>query len=454
MQDINEMLKATEQYMYDIDDLSLDITEELYSVYDEAAKIVTTNIKNMDPELRVELNDRQDRLVDRIIELLPSDKYKNFLNSNHGVYSPSRDYTPMWTNASLMQAFGLAGYMLAKEIGLIPVMYFGSKDIDYSYLSILPEIEMIYFEPKSTDDLSKAYVEYILENYKKIDVLVLHGMYSNALAYVKLYKKFRPDGKVYTSLDMNVGWMNRITWDDEEHKNYAKNNDIISDGNRLIRDELNRNPNVHFSCRWISSGFYNPTKIQIVANPEKKENIILTVGRIGTTQKNNEELMIAFDYVANILSDWSLRFVGTIEPEFQKYIDYFFTERPDLKSRIIFTGPIIDKKKLYEEYSKAKVFVLTSLHEGSPNVIAEALVHGCMFVTSDIDIADDITNFNTLGKKYTRLNKEELAHALIEVCTKADEKGMKKHIPKALDYADRYYDWEKNAKKLAYMLFR
>ena len=35
----------------------------------------------------------------------------------------------------------------------------------------------------------------------------------------------------------------------------------------------------------------------------------------------------------------------------------------------------------------------------------------------------------------------------------ADKRGMQTHIPKALEYAKKYYDWERNAKKLAYMLF-
>jgi glycosyltransferase involved in cell wall biosynthesis len=205
----------------------------------------------------------------------------------------------------------------------------------------------------------------------------------------------------------------------------------------------------------MSNGFYNPTGLQITASAEYKENIILMVGRVGDGQKNNEELMSAFKVVANTLPGWSLRFVGPIDPQFKPFMEWYFSEYPDLKERVIFTGAIHDKTELYNEYAKAKVFALSSRTEsGTPNVYAEALFHGCMFVTSDIDAADDITNYGELGETYTRGDIKGLAEALLKVCSNADEQAFSVHIPKALEYARKYYDWNRNAKKLAYMLFK
>ena len=83
---------------------------------------------------------------------------------------------------------------------------------------------------------------------------------------------------------------------------------------------------------------------------------------------------------------------------------------------------------------------------------AEALVHGCMFVTSDIDAGDDITNFGELGLKYKCGDVDGLANALAKLTASANKDAFRKHIPKALDYANMNYDWHRNAKKLAYML--
>jgi len=249
--------------------------------------------------------------------------------------------------------------------------------------------------------------------------------------------------------------MDNIQWNSEPGRQFAKQCDIVATSCRLVRDSMNRNPDVPFPCRWLPNGFYNPKNEPVTADVSKKENIILTVGRIGTEQKNNEELLLAFTLVSDELSNWELHLVGPIEPGFQPFISNFYSIFPNLQERVIFTGSITDKTALYKKYASAKVFALTSTDEGgTPNVYAEALFHGCMFVTSDISGADDITNYGELGEKYPLGNIEALKDALIKVCSGADKKSMREHIKKALKYAARYYDWNRNAKKLAYMLFK
>jgi len=252
---------------------------------------------------------------------------------------------------------------------------------------------------------------------------------------------------------MNSFWNDTTPWGSPEAGGFAEKCDLTATSCRKMRDLLNRNPDVKFSCRWFPNGFYNPAGLPVIADADEKKNIILTVGRIGTQQKNNEEMLEAFAGVADILKSWSLRLVGPIEPEFNDYISSYFQSYPNLKGRVIFTGPLFDKEKLYNEYKKAKVFTLSSRLEGAPNVYAEALFHGCKFVTSDIDAADDMTNFDTLGAKYPIGDVKALQDKFVEVCSRADKKEMRNHIPKALAYANRYYDWNRNAKKLAYMLF-
>ena len=56
-----------------------------------------------------------------------------------------------------------------------------------------------------------------------------------------------------------------------------------------------------------------------------------------------------------------------------------FIENLELNDRVIFTGSILDKNKLIEEYESDKIFALPSMLErGSPNVISEALTAGCV----------------------------------------------------------------------------
>ena len=446
---ISDFLSETETYIDQLDTLSFETAAELYDLFDDATHTAINHINEINTDLRVMLCDRQDKILDRIADTMPS-----FQHSGEplGIYSPAIGVMNRWENVHIMKDVGLVGYNLANVLGAEPVMYYGTKQSDYPYLHELPKLKMLYHE--SDDDLNDAYINQMINDHSKMDILLVYGRYDRTLDYLDYYRKYRPDGKVYCALDMNSFWYGKIDWDNDPSKKFATQCNVFATSCRYIRDLINADPKVRFPCHWLPNGFYKKNYVQTDIKPENKENIILTVGRIGTREKNNMELMIAFAMVSEVLDGWSLRLVGPVEPDFQPYIDHFFEQCPDLKERIIFTGAINNKVDLYNEYKRAKIFAMTSLSEGFPNVYAEALFHGCMFVTSDIDGADDMTNFGELGQVYKRDDTKGLAQALVNVCSNADKSAFKKHIPKALAYANRYYDWNRNAKKLAYMLFK
>jgi len=448
-QSISEFLSETAPLIEQLNTLPYDTATELYDLLDEASNAATAHISMIDPGLRVELCNRLDLVIERIVDVLPPLKHSS---SPVKIFIPAIQFYSKWENVHLMKDCGLIGYMLAKELDAIPVMYFASKPEDYPYLSILPQMEMLYTDSEYCT--ADTYHEHLKASYADMDVLLIYGLYSHSVGYLDAYRKLRPDGKVYCGLDMNSWWMSTTPWDSLEARKFAEQCDIIATSCRQMRDALNRSPQVHFPCRWLTNGFYNPTEVPVIADPDKKENILLTVGRIGTFQKNNEEMLTAFAKVSSVLEGWSLRLVGSIEPGFQEYIGNYYAKYPHLKNRVIFTGPITDKAELYREYAKAKIFILSSRQEGFPNVYAEALFHGCMFITSEVDAADDITNYDELGAKYPIGDVGALADVLVRTCRKATGTGMHDHVPKALKYAKQYYDWYRNAKKLAYMLFK
>jgi len=447
--ELKEFLSETEQYLEKLDELPLETAAELYDLLDDAAKAATLYIKEINPELRVEICDRQDEVLERVVDELPPFEHSGKPIS---IYSPALRDDNVWTNVELMKHVGLCGYMLAKELGGKPYFFFGSKPSDYPYLTSLPEIEMIYKEEGA--DLEKAYREFLLKNYSDMDVFIMYRILNPTVNYLLNYRKLRPDGKVYCGLDMNLWWMNEIGFDTDTGRDVAENVDIFATSCRTVRNAMNRNSKVHFPCRWLPNAFYNLSGRPVIADAAVKENIILTVSRIGTEQKRNHDMLHAFARIARHIPNWSMRLVGPLAPKFQPFIDNFFTEHPHLKERVIITGAIVDKAALYKEYERAKVFCLSSWFEGATNVYAEALVHGCMFVTSSIDAADDIINYGELGVKYNRADVEALSSALLKTCMAADKQGMQEHIPKALAYANRYFDWNRNAKKLAYMLYK
>ena len=143
----------------------------------------------------------------------------------------------------------------------------------------------------------------------------------------------------------------------------------------------------------------------------EKENIILTVGRIGTWAKNNEILLDAISKIKD-LKNWKVFLIGPIKDEFKKYIKEYFEKYPFLKQKVIFTGNIEDRKVLFEYLQKSKIFCLTSLWEGFPHVFPEAGYFGNFIISSDLPPAIDITNNDKFGKIFKRGNSNELAKVL------------------------------------------
>jgi glycosyltransferase involved in cell wall biosynthesis len=444
---ITAFLSECEPYVDSVGSLKYEEAVELFGIFETMLDTATANINLINPQLRVDLRINQEKVLERIIDIMP--------DSNEGitakkVYTPAVQGYRRWQNVELMKDKGLTGYKLAEQIGASPVMYFCTKPEDYSYLSVLDGLEMLYNDSEIGE--SEVYRKHLQDNYADMDVLILHGMYPTTSGYLNGYRQLRPDGKVYCGLDMHSGWMNRIIWNELLVQSIMKQCDIIATSCSSIRDALNGNPNVNFSCHFLSNAFFNPAGLKVIADADVKENTIITVGRIGTEQKNSTELILGFER-AN-LQDWTLKLIGSIEPEFMAETEKYLSTRPELKERIIFTGSITDKTELYSEYSKAKIFALTSrLEGGTPNVYSEALAHGCMFVTSDIDAANDITNHEQLGMTYKLGDIDALAGALRKICSMADKKAFYKHIPLTEKHLNKHFNWERSAKKLKFLLF-
>ncbi len=445
--ELNEIVIEISNLCKNIDRLDENTIYEVYELQKTLINVVNENIDSCGTDIRVLLCKQQELILSKIVEF--HDVYSNELIQN--VYTPAVQGYRAWSNVELLKDKGLVGYHLSKLLEAKPLMMFCSKSEDYTFNELVPEQELIYFEDGLPNN--EQYEQYLLNNYEKMDLLVIHGMYNHTIGFVDLYRQLRPDGKVFCGLDMNLEWLERISWDDVTVKNFASQCDIIATSSSKIRDILNSMTEVSFPCYYLPNGFSNDYKLNVEANPKRKKNVILTVGRIGTKQKNTNYLLIAFAEVAARMPDWSLRLVGSIEPEYHAQIKKFFKLYPFLKERVIFTGPIYDKQKLYNEYAEAKCFALTSTFEGgTPNVYTEALAHGCKFIVSNVDAGEEMTNFGELGEVYDYKDIDALAKCMLRLKNTSSEKDFEVHIPKALKYANEVFDWKKNTKKLAYML--
>ena len=165
---------------------------------------------------------------------------------------------------------------------------------------------------------------------------------------------------------------------------------------------------------YLPNGYDNEIIDKIkVKTSEEKENIILTVGRLGTEAKNTELLLETLKEID--LKDWKVYLVGSIDKSFISYKENFFKENPSLIDKIIFTGEIKEREELYKYYNRAKVFVLPSRWESFGIVMVEAMAFGNYIITSNTCAAKDITNNSEIGKIVKIDSKEELKKELERV---------------------------------------
>ncbi|MDR1754898.1 MAG: glycosyltransferase [Eubacterium sp.] len=355
----------------------------------------------------------------------------------------------IWVNQHLMKDCGLVPYMFHKVYGFRPAML-GRSIGEYRYLEQMPEMRMEFLSVKAEEYHDES-IRFLQHHYNEMDLIVLHGPYQHYSLFLSEYKKLRPDGKVYMALDMNSFWADRIICTDPWFIKLLDECDVIATSCRKIQDLLNRKWS-RWTIRHIPNGFYNITGQPLSVSPELKENILLTVGRIGTEQKATHLLMEAFAIAHTELKDWRLHLVGSISEDFHPYIHQYFQRFPELREKVSFMGMIEDKAELYAEYAKSKVFVLTSFYEGgAPNVVAEALFHGCYTVTSDIDAAEEITNSGRCGRVFPLGDARALANILMKICPNAAL--FSDTFPKTLEYAHLRFDWEKNIRYLHRLLF-
>lgn len=291
--------------------------------------------------------------------------------------------------------------------------------------------------------------KYLIKNADKIDILMLFHVSRCSYWYSYIYKKLNPNGKIYVKADFNLGVyqkelsvinsspknLKELFRKRRETKEYNKRKKLIPLVDLISYESLEaynfmKNSYAGMDTKgktvYLPNGYDNlfVEKNFKIKKFKEKENIILTVGRLGTKEKNTELLLESLKEID--LKDWKVVLIGSETEELLKYKEKYFKENPDLKEKIIFTGEIKDRKVLYEYYNKSKVFVLPSKWESFGIVMVEAMAFGNYVITSNTCAANDITNHNTIGK-------------IIEIDSKIDlEKSLEKVVNGKVNLEEKY----------------
>jgi glycosyltransferase involved in cell wall biosynthesis len=363
-------------------------------------------------------------------------------------------------NVDLVKDKGQIAYQMQKNLGYKSTLVCCRNSPAYPYLETETKGLNIEFieNTKRTFFWRNAVVKYIWKNAPAIEVLNLYYLVQQSMLYGLIYKYRNPEGVLYLKLDMDVNYYTRkmITfstraWKEMVHmktyNHFLKKVDIVSAeseramavlrhiDNRLFKKTIKLPNGLDFKSGWESD---------IDALFEKKENIIITVGRIGSESKNNELLLQSLQDLD--LDGWEVYFIGPIAKSFKPRIEAFFRENPSLKQKVHFTGNIEDREELMRYYKRAKIFCLTSRWEAFPLVLLEAQAAGDYIIGTDrISSIEEMTKHGKLGQIVANDNVNELTHAL----KKATEPMFytKEQMQKIYRHAQPY-DWPNILKKL------
>lgn len=351
---------------------------------------------------------------------------------------------PKCTNNDLVKDVGMIAYIMAKYYDYDSKVVGCDIDLKGDYVDEFQKVLTLctlkrYFK---NDNINGLF--YLLKHAKEIDVLhIFHFNPKKNALWVWLYKFLNPKGVVYLKLDMRLASIEEL----EKRKKYTfgamKKIDLISAESEVVRKGIE--DIYQRDIKLIPNGYYDFTEMKKVSL-EEKENVIITVARLGTYPKATDILLEAFFNSASRHS-WNLRLIGSIEPSFEPYIKMFFEKHPEMKERIEFAGEIKDRELLNEEYSKARVFILPSRFEGFPLVLPEAMKNGCyLILSSKIPPAQELTDNGNCGLIVEPDNIEQLAEAIVKVCT--ENKSWDDVALNIIDKATENYTWLSICNKL------
>lgn len=172
------------------------------------------------------------------------------------------------------------------------------------------------------------------------------------------------------------------------------------------------------------SDFVDEKKIITIPNPisnsliEKRieyntrEKIILTVGRLDYN-KNHQLLLHAFARLN--LPDWKIRVVGDGILK-QELVE--LAKELNISDAVDFIGNVKDVENYY---NTASIFAFTSLSEGFPNALLEALSFGLPTISSNCDFGpSNLIEHNVNGLLFKNNNLDELINNLQELVNNND----------------------------------
>lgn len=278
-------------------------------------------------------------------------------------------------------------------------------------------------------------------------VLLLFHLHSSWAFPLLVARVLNPRLYIHLKMDLNQTWFEQIKRNSDGgshllrlmYRIVLQCSDAISVETKLLYETLKDLK--LFGVALDSRLKYFPNGVPNVATPSEgcevpKERIFVTVGRLGTYQKNTELLIEALLRVD--LKDWKFEFVGTIEPEFALWLEDKMKANPQSFCNIEFPGFVADRKMLSARLARAQVFCLSSRWEGSALSVLEAMQHECAIISTPVGMVPDLIPSGCA------ISIDASVDAWAETLSKAisGDYPLREMGTRGLDAVNREYSWE------------
>ncbi|WP_293899147.1 glycosyltransferase [Sphingobacterium sp. UBA5670] len=354
---------------------------------------------------------------------------------------------PNGTNIHLVKDVGMVPYFLQKEGYYKSSIACYERREDMGYLDNEVHGLSYYKIRRIFDNENLNIFIFLLFHLRRFDVVMffhqsfiktLVALFVKAITFnrVKFYFKLDANDSIKESkLAKSTGLWRRF-------KVYLYNKiDLISVETQSLK--IFFNSNLALRVAYIPNGF-DFDKLAFVNGrelTEYKENRIVLVGRIGAPEKDNLTMLKALAEID--LGGWEVEFIGPIAASFEQEIVRFFAQNPGLKSKVLFTGAVMDRNMLLSKLRRSKVFVQTSKFESFGIALLEGVSCGCYVVSTDLTPAQEIAG--PYGLFFEIGNFKKLAVILQSII------DVKIHLPSEvaiISRAEQEFSWSFIAKKI------
>lgn len=291
--------------------------------------------------------------------------------------------------------------------------------------------------------------DYIKTHSDEFDIIMLMNYGSATYKIANYAKSVNKKIKIYSKLDMGESGFSHF-YDGSLLRRLKNIIEVYKTRNIDLFSIENRNMYAVFKDMYIFKNkiMYIPNCVSmlnvdsgLLCDDYEKDNIILTVGRLGDWYKNNELFLDAVDCLSDdVFKDWKVYLIGSYTKELSEYLADIISKRPLLKNRIIFLGEVNDRTELYRFYAKAKIFVLSSRSESFGIATVEAMYFGAYPVLTNFgSIAEDIVDDGRYGCVVDNYDKLKLSDGIYKAIKILKEENISRKI---IRYARKRFSYE------------